>query len=104
MPVVIVGVLIEFLQAGPVLTIEKLKPKIENMNPAKGFKRIFSMDNLVEFVKSILKTAVVGVIAWLSMKTILPQLPELVHDNTRSIGSALWNASWTLVAWAVGRH
>jgi len=102
MPVAIVGVLIEFLQAGPVLTIEKLKPKMENMNPAKGFKRIFSMDNLVEFVKSILKTAVVGVIAWLSMKTILPQLPELVHGGARSIGSALWNASWTLVAWAVG--
>ena len=94
MPVAIVGVLIEFLQAGPVLTIEKLKPKMENMNPAKGFKRIFSMDNLVEFVKSILKTAVVGVIAWLSMKTILPQLPELVHGGARSIGSALWNASW----------
>ena len=102
MPVAIAGVLIEFLQAGPVLTIEKLKPKMENMNPAKGFKRIFSMDNLVEFVKSILKTAVVGVIAWLSMKTILPQLPELVHGGARSIGSALWNASWTLVAWAVG--
>ncbi|RRD58206.1 EscU/YscU/HrcU family type III secretion system export apparatus switch protein [Comamonadaceae bacterium OH2545_COT-014] len=102
LPVAVIGVLIEFLQAGPVLTIEKLKPKMENMNPAKGIKRVFSMDNLMELVKSILKTAVVGVIAWLTMKMLLPQLPDLVHGGAASVGSALWNASWTLIAWAVG--
>lgn len=101
-PVALVGALVEFIQAGPVMSVEKLKPKMENMNPAKGLKRMFSMDNLVELIKSILKTAVVGVIAWLAMKSVLPELPLLVAGRPEGVGSALWHTSWTLLAWAGG--
>ncbi|MDO5626162.1 MAG: type III secretion system export apparatus subunit SctU [Pseudomonadota bacterium] len=102
-PVALVGALVEFIQAGPVLAFEKLKPKMENMNPAKGLKRMFSMDNLVELLKSILKTAVVGTIAWLAMKSVLPELPLLaIAGQPQAVGSALWHTSWTLLAWAGG--
>ena len=89
-PVALVGALVEFIQAGPVMTAEKLKPKAENLNPAKGLKRMFSMDNLVELLKSILKTALVGTIAWLVMRKVLPDLPLLVSGRPENVGAALW--------------
>ena len=101
-PVALVGALVEFIQAGPVMSTEKLKPKMENMNPAKGLKRMFSMDNLVELVKSILKTAVVGTIAWLVMRKVLPELPLLVSGRPENVGAALWQTTWLLLAWAGG--
>ena len=84
------------------MSTEKLKPKMENMNPAKGLKRMFSMDNLVELVKSILKTAVVGTIAWLVMRKVLPELPLLVSGRPENVGAALWQTTWLLLAWAGG--
>ena len=101
-PVALVGALVEFIQAGPVMSTEKLKPKMENMNPAKGLKRMFSMDNLVELVKSILKTAVVGTIGWLVMRKVLPELPLLVSGRPENVGAALWQTTWLLLAWAGG--
>ena len=101
-PVALVGALVEFIQAGPVMTTEKLKPKAENLNPAKGLKRMFSMDNLVELLKSILKTALVGTIAWLVMRKVLPDLPLLVSGRPENVGAALWQTTWLLLVWAGG--
>lgn len=102
-PVALISVFAEFIQAGPVMTTEKLKPKMENMNPAKGIKRMFSMDNLVELLKSILKTALVGTIAWLVLSKVLPDLPLLVSSGRpENVGAALWQTTWLLLAWAGG--
>src|SRR5262249_25390776 len=45
---------------GPVFSFESVKPKIERINPADGFKRIFSLRNVVEFAKSAAKVATLG--------------------------------------------
>jgi len=102
LPVAVMGALVDFIQTGPVMTMEKLKPKAEHLNPARGLKRMFSMDNLVELLKSILKTALVGTIAWFALKSVLPQLPLLTDGKPHAVGSAFWHASWTLLAWAIG--
>src|SRR3990167_6783141 len=89
-PVAVVGVLVEFLQTGPVLTMEKIWPKAEHLNPASGLKRMFSLDNLVELLKSLLKTVLVAVIAWIALKDLLPDLPLLARAKPEAVGSALW--------------
>jgi len=60
-PIIVLGVLVTFLVAGPVFTFEMLKPKMEKISPLKGFKRLFSTRSLAEFVKSILKLVVLTV-------------------------------------------
>ena len=45
-PAVAFGLLVEFLQTGPIVTLDKVKPKLEHLNPAEGLKRMFSLDNL----------------------------------------------------------
>jgi len=78
LPVAAAGVITEFLQAGPVFALEKLKPKLENLDPAEGVKRMFSMDNLVEVAKSIAKTALLTAITVWVLAAVLPQLGTLI--------------------------
>lgn len=76
-PLAALGMLVEFLQAGPVMSFEKLKPKLENLNPVAGVKKMFSMDSLVEVLKAVLKTALLFLVGWLLLRSALPQMVGL---------------------------
>jgi len=56
---IVTAVLANFLQIGAVFSGDSLTPKLEKISPIAGFKRIFSMRNLMEFVKSIIKLLVI---------------------------------------------
>jgi type III secretion YscU/HrpY family protein len=102
LPAAIIGTLVEFLQAGPVMTLDKVKPKMEHLNPASGLKRMFSMDNLVEVIKSIAKTALLFMIGWLILKNSLPDLVKLPQAITPHIGKTFWGMLISLLLWTVG--
>lgn len=51
-----------FLQVGPLFAPEIVKPDISKISPLQGFKRLFSLKAIMEFVKGILKIAMVGAI------------------------------------------
>ncbi|MES9860018.1 MAG: type III secretion system export apparatus subunit SctU [Candidatus Thiodiazotropha sp. LLP2] len=101
-PAAIIGTLVEFLQAGPVITFEKVKPKMDHLNPASGLKKMFSMDNLVEVFKSIAKTALLFVIGYFILITSLPDLIKLPQGMTSMIGSTFWGMLLSLLIWSVG--
>ena len=44
---------------GVPLAMDPIIPKMQNINPADGFKKLFQLKSLVELVKSVLKTAVI---------------------------------------------
>ncbi len=50
-------------QTGLIFSGEQMKPKLEKISPIKGFKRIFGVKSLVEFLKGIAKLTLVGVVA-----------------------------------------
>ena len=49
------GIISNYLQVGFLFSTEVIKPKLEKLDPIKGFKRIYSIRALVELLKSILK-------------------------------------------------
>jgi type III secretion YscU/HrpY family protein len=103
-PVAAVGLLSDFLQAGPVLTFEKLKPKLDKMNPVEGIKRMFSMDNAIELIKSIAKAALMFLLGWLLIQSALPQIVGLARSPdlpTQAVGSLLWSLTLKLLIWTV---
>lgn len=55
-------------------TTKPLKPKFSKLNPVSGVKRIFSLNKLVELVKSILKLVVMGIIIYNELKDQWPLL------------------------------
>jgi flagellar biosynthesis protein FlhB len=98
------GLLADFLQTGAVLSFEKLKPKLENMNPVEGVKRMFSMDNLIEVVKALAKTAVLFLLGWLVVKPALNQIVGLARSPTlapQAIGALVWDLTVKLLAWTI---
>ncbi len=49
-------------------TAAPLKPKLSKLNPLQGFKRIFSMNSVVELIKSVAKIILIAVIAYNDVK------------------------------------
>jgi flagellar biosynthesis protein FlhB len=101
-PVLLVGVLAEFLQVGPVLAWTKLKPSLDKLNPAEGLKRMFSMDNLVEVVKALAKTAILLAIGWVVLRGSLPAIASLVGESPQAIAPRLGQSLWQMSARLVG--
>lgn len=62
------------LQTGFLVSAESLKPKLDKISPLGGFKRLFSMKSLVEFVKGLLKLAIVAIVATI---LLLPEFDRI---------------------------
>lgn len=88
--VIVVSVFSEALQSGFLFAPEALKPKLDNLNVINNLKQKFSMKNLVEFVKSLLKIAILGGVATLMIRGLLGDLVKLVHTDTDAIGDVLF--------------
>lgn len=59
------GVASRYLQDQPTFTAERLMPKLEKLNPAKGFERVFGKAAVSSFLKSLAKLTLVGaVLMW----------------------------------------
>jgi type III secretion protein U len=60
---------------GFVFSTDPVKPKGDNINPVSGFKKLFSIKNFVELIKSLLKTvflsAAAVVLIWLGLETLI---------------------------------
>lgn len=54
------GLASRYLQDRPTFTGERLSPKIDKLNPAEGFKRVFGKQAVAQFLKSIAKLVIVG--------------------------------------------
>jgi len=103
-PVAAVGTLADFLQIGPVLAFDKIKPNLEHLNPVEGFKRMFSMDNVIEVVKALVKTALLFVVGWLLVKSALPQIVMLARSaelSAQALSGLIWALTIKLMAWTV---
>ncbi len=62
--ILVIGVVGNVVQFGFLLTGEPLKVQLKKLNPIEGFKRIFSVRSLVEFLKSILKVLIIGILVY----------------------------------------
>lgn len=60
----IVGIASNYFQFGFLFTMKPLQPSLNKINPINGFKNMFSSRSLVEFVKTLLKLAIVGIIVF----------------------------------------
>jgi type III secretion protein U len=93
LPVVLAGSIAgaagSFLQVGPLLSFEPLKPELKKLNPLAKAKEIFSVKNAVEFIKSVLKVAIIGIIvAWIIRSTIGP-LTRLPYGGEAALLASL---------------
>ncbi|MGG4091235.1 flagellar biosynthesis protein FlhB [Paenibacillus lautus] len=95
--VFVIALVANYLQVGFMLTGETLKMKFSKIDPIKGFKNIFSMRSLVEFLKSVIKLIIIGYLVYTtlwaareglsSLSTMGPDtIFHFVADITMSLG------------------
>ncbi len=80
------GSLAVLLQTGFLLHGKAMMPDIARLDPRRGLKRVFGMDNAAEAAKSLVK---VGVLAWAAWRALSDVLPEAV--------AAMWWSPDTLL-------
>ena len=80
----IAGVAVNILQTGFLFTTKTLGMKFNRISPISGFKRMFSTRTLVDLLKSLLKVALCGYIAYSDYRNLLNEFPMYVGRDIYS--------------------
>ncbi|MEC0231552.1 flagellar biosynthesis protein FlhB [Paenibacillus alba] len=83
--VVVIAFIGNYAQIGFLFIGEPLMMKFNKINPIEGFKRIFSMRTIMDFVKSMLKMSIIGVVVYTTLMGEKVKLLGLGHtplENT----------------------
>ena len=72
------SVIVEAAQTQFASAVDPLMPKLERLNPMEGLKKMFSMQGLVELIKSLAKIIIVFWIAWAVVRADLPKIVTLM--------------------------
>ena len=82
---VVAGLAVNLGQVGFVFAPKVIQPKLSNLNPVKGFQRIFSRRALVELAKSLFKVVVIGWVAFSLVRKDINNLLLIADMNPAGI-------------------
>lgn len=82
---------IAYMQVGFVFTTETVKIKLSRLNPAQGFKRIFSMRGFTELVKALVKVIIIVYAAYLGLRGEANNILKLMHIGAGESGAYIIN-------------
>lgn len=81
--VIVVATAANMFHSGVVFSLETVKPDMEKVNPVKGVKNLFTLKNLIEMFKAMIK---VGVLTWFIWYVCVENMRDIL--NLRSCGSS----------------
>jgi type III secretion protein U len=83
--VIAVSLMSNLAQVGFLFSAEAAKPKLDNLSPARWFKKTFSKNNLYELIKNIFKVAVISAVVWNILKNAWADLFSIPRGNAHSV-------------------
>jgi flagellar biosynthesis protein FlhB len=82
---------------------EALVPQFSRLNPVSGIGRMFSARGAIELGKGLAKVAVIGVIAWILLTVLTPQLMGLTSEPVQqAIGHSAALTGYSLLVLVCG--
>ena len=81
----VIGIAANMAQIGVLFTFEPIIPKLEKLNPVEGAKKIFSMKNLFEFLKNVVKVCFLGYLLYKIIWASVPELLTMCYGTTDDI-------------------
>nr|WP_314623060.1 type III secretion system export apparatus subunit SctU [uncultured Noviherbaspirillum sp.] len=87
--VIVVGIFSETIQIGLLLSFKVLMPKGDRLNPITNLKQMFSMKNIVEFLKSIVKVVVLTAVVYYIIRSSLEDLVKIPPAGLEAAGVTL---------------
>ncbi len=79
------GVASSFMQFGFLQVEDALSPDFNKINPLEGFKRIFSLRGLVEWLKSLAKMTAIAMVLYFLLKSEAARIPSLMTFSIEQI-------------------
>ncbi|HKL83751.1 MAG TPA: flagellar biosynthesis protein FlhB [Desulfobacter sp.] len=83
--VFVVALISNIAQVGFHVSWKAIEPKLSKLNPINGFKQKFTSRALIEFVKSLVKIAVISLVCYLATKDELLNVLNLYDNSTAQI-------------------
>ena len=80
---VVVALMAPALMGGWLFSFQALMPNFERMNPAAGLGRMVSVRSLVELLKAVGKALIVGVVAYMVMRSHYGAIIGLVSESSK---------------------
>ena len=92
------AVLGSYAQVGKVFSTTPITPDFSRLQLFKGLKRLFSPNTFVELAKSLAKIALIGLVAYYSVKRELPALLPLLDQEVGQVVLTLTGTSFRVSA------
>ncbi len=83
--IVLVGILASILQVGVQITLKAIAPKFNKISPLTGLKRLFSTQSLADFLKSMAKLIIVGIVGYITYMDKITELNGLFVATPEAI-------------------
>lgn len=94
---VISGLAAGFIMHKPLWTTETMMPKFNRVSPMAGFKRIFGKEAFVQFVKTLVKFAVVGAVVFMVLWPERKRLGTLAQLEPSELFGIIWALTFKLM-------
>lgn len=82
----VIGLAANFAQVGFTPSLEPLKPSFKKLNPLTGLKKVvISRRSAVELAKNVIKSVIVGLIAWAALDGVISETVPLMDGEPTAI-------------------
>jgi flagellar biosynthetic protein FlhB len=92
------------VQHKPVLSLDPIKPRLSKISPVQGFKRLFSVEALVNFAKGMAKLTIVGAVMFFvlwperdRLDTMMTADPLIILGTFQELGLKIFAATLVVV-------
>ena len=98
----VIGAATSFMQVGAIFTFEPLTPDLSKINPIAGLKRIVSMRQALDGVRTIFKTVVILLVSYTLVKTQVLRAPAYVGNEPLTLIALYGSAAKAIFLSLVG--
>ena len=96
----VLGVIANYFQVGVLFSFDPVKPDLKKINPASGIKKIFSMNNLIELLKNILKIVILSYLIYIVLRHSFSPLLQIPNLGLQSVLPVLGGIMKNLVIYS----
>lgn len=97
---IVTALLVNVAQVGLSLSWYPLRPDLTKLNPVTGFKRLFSLQPMVQLAQNLFKISIFVWLAWQIISSHYDQLLSSVdidlEDTGRLLGAVTWELCWKI--------
>lgn len=86
----IAGIVGVMAQIGIQISFKPLSPKLENLSPVKGIKKLFSVKAVLELLQMMVRALVIGAVAWWLIRAAISLFAGASYQPLPVIGETAW--------------